>query len=415
MNQRQGGCGARRAITASIFVVALCGSVQAQWPQWGGPNRDFIADATGLAESWPESGPKELWKRDLGEGYSSVLVDGGRLYTMYRSADDAKEVVIALDAGSGDTLWEYKYDAAPAEGHADQFGRGPRSTPLIVGDRIYTIGVSGKMHCLNKHDGKPYWSKGLWDEFGGNILQHGYSSSPIAYKGTVIVLAGGEGASLIAFDKTSGSVVWKSQDIKNGYSTPILIEFEGSPQLVTFMREVVIGVNPDNGSLEWTYDFDGTNMAQPIWDADENTLFVSALRVGTRALKMTRQDGKIVLKEVWKTRKVQFYHVNPIAVGDYVYGSSGGGPCFLAAINRKTGKVAWRKRGFAMATAVMADGKFIILDEDGQLAIIRATPDSFEVLSQVSLLDEVAWTVPTVVGKKLYLRDKKTIRALDLS
>ena len=173
--------------------------------------------------------------------------------------------------------------------------------------------------------------------------------------------------------------------------------------------------NPDNGSLEWTYEFDGTNMAQPIWDADENTLFVSALRVGTRALKMTRQDGKIVLQEVWKTRKVQFYHVNPIAVGDYVYGSSGGGPCFLAAINRKTGKVAWRKRGFAMATAVMADGKFIILDEDGQLAIIRATPDSFEVLSQVSLLDEVAWTVPTVVGKKLYLRDKKTIRALDLS
>ncbi len=398
----------------SLPVLALNAPAVAQWPQWGGRNMDFKADATGLANSWPEAGPKQLWKRDLGDGYSSVVVDGGRLYTMYRSADDGHEIVIALDAASGKTIWEHKYDSSPSDGHVNQFGRGPRATPLIIGDRIFTIGVSGKMHCLNKADGKPHWAHELWGDFGGNVLQHGYSSSPIGYKDTVIVLVGGKDASLIAFDQSSGSVVWKQQTIENGYSTPILIDIDGKTQLVTFMKSELVGINPDNGALAWQYEFDGTNMAQPIWDAEENMLFVSALGVGARGLKLTLQGDKTNLEEVWKTRKIQFYHVNPIAIGDVVYGSSGGGPSFFAAINRKTGKIAWRKRGFSKATAVFADDKFIILDEDGQLGLARATPDSFEVLSKVSLLDKVAWTVPTVVGKTMYIRDLKTIRAFDL-
>ncbi len=404
-----------KALAGSLLLSAFAAPALAQWPQWGGKNMDFKADATGLADRWPESGPKELWRRNLGDGYSSILVDHGRLYTMYRSADDAKEIVVAIDAATGKSIWEHGYVAAPSEKHRNEFGRGPRATPLIVGDRIFSIGVSGKLHCLNKEDGKPYWSQDLWKQFGGTVLSHGYSSSPIAYKNTVIVLSGGQGASLIAFNQSDGHVIWKKQDFDNGYSTPILIELSGKPQLVTFMDERVVGINPDTGSLEWDYEFKGTNMAQPVWDDEAGMLFISAMGVGARGLKLTRNGNKTNVEESWKTRKIQFFHVNPIAVGDYVYGSSGSSPCFFSCINRKTGKIAWRKRGFARATAVFADGKFILLDENGKLALTRATPDEFEVLSQVPLIEKVAWTVPTVVGNKMYIRDLKTIRAIELN
>ena len=394
-------------------VFSTCANeAAAQWLQWGGPHQDFKVDSTDLAEEWPEQGPKQLWKRDLGDGYSAILVDGGRLYTMYRKND--LETVIALDAKTGDTIWEHGYEAAPAKGHEAQFGTGPRSTPLISGDRLYTIGISGRMHCLNKHDGKVHWSCDLWKDFDGNTLRHGYSSSPVEFENTVIVLAGGHGASVIAFDKKDGRVVWKSQDFENSYSTPKLIDVGGQPQLVTFMDSEIIGVDPRSGALEWKYDFDGTNMAQPIWNADERILFLSALGVGARGLKLTRKGDKTDLEEVWSTRKIQFYHVNPIAVGDYVYGSSGGGPNFFAAINMVTGKIAWRKRGFSKATSVYAGGRFYILDEEGTLGLVTATPEEFVVHAKVPLLERVAWTVPTIVGKQMYVRDKTSIRALDL-
>ena len=404
-------------LAAGLAVMFSITTARAEWPQWGGPNMDFKADATTLADKWPESGPKQLWKRDLGEGYSAIVVEGDRLYTMYRNKDDSREIVIAMDARSGKTVWEFKYDASPAEGHSDQFGRGPRGTPLLVGDRIYTIGVSGTMHCLNKVDGKPYWSHDLWKDFGGSVLEHGYSSSPMRYKDKVIVLSGGENASIIAFEQTSGDVAWKSLSFTNSYSTPKIIKVGGKDQLVTFMAQEIIGVNPNNGALMWRYEIGnrwGQNVCMPTWDEESNILFFSTNGAGSRGVRLTPDGDKTKAEEIWSTRKIQFYHVTSVTVGDYVFGSSGRGPSFFSAINLKTGKIAWRKRGFAKATCVLADAKLIILDEEGKLAIARATPEDFEVLSETSLLGHVAWTVPTVVNGKLYARDKNVIVALDL-
>jgi len=405
----------RAALCAGALVLSVTSAAQAQWPQWGGKKMDFKADAKNLAASWSEEGPKEIWRRDLGSGYSAILMDGGRLYTMYRSDDDKNEIVIAIDPKTGKTIWEHRDDAAPMEGHVDQFGRGPRSTPLIVGDRIFAIGVSGRMHCLNKSDGKEIWSKELWQDLGGTKLSHGYSSSPVAYKDTVITLVGAEGASIVAFNQADGSIVWKKHDFANGYSTPILIQVGGRDQMVTFMDERIVGFDPTNGDLEWELRFKGTNMAQPVWNQEDGILFVSALSAGARGLKLTREDGKTNVEEVWSSRKMQLYHVNPIAVGDYVYGSSGNDPAFFAAINHKTGEVAWRKRGFAQATAVYADGRFVVLDEDGKLGLVEATPEACTVRSEAPVMEKSAWTVPTINGSTIYVRDNKTIRALDLS
>ena len=159
---------------AAFVLAALLtpGQASAQWTQWGGPNRNFKVDTKGLAKTWPESGPPKIWSRDLGDGYSAILVDEGRLYTMYRS--DGNETVICLNAKSGATVWEYGYQSDPREGHAKQFGEGPRSTPLISGDQLFTIGVAGKMHCLDRKTGKVQWTQDLWQDYDANFLPHGY-------------------------------------------------------------------------------------------------------------------------------------------------------------------------------------------------------------------------------------------------
>lgn len=405
-----------RAACGAVAVVLFASPAQAQWPQWGGPRMDFSADAGSLAKSWPESGPKKFWTRDLGEGYSAILVDGNRLFTMYRANEH--EIVIALDARTGKTVWEHEYDSSPAEGHEDQFGRGPRSTPLVAGDRIYTVGVSGKMFCLNKRDGKPFWSHDLWKDFGGSVLIHGYSSSPIIYRDAVIVPVGGDQAGVMAFDKNSGSVLWKSPGFKNSYSTPKIIKLDGRDHLVIFMANEMTGLDPATGKLEWRYEIGnqwGQNICMPTWDEKENILFFSTSGPGSRGVRLTRSGDKVNVEELWKNKKVRFYHVTSVRIGDYVFGSSGSGtPNLFAAINMKTGKVAWRKRGFAKATTVLADGRLIILDEEGKLAIATASPGDLEIHSQYALFDDVAWTVPTIVGNRMYVRDKKVIMALDL-
>jgi len=404
-----------------LFVLAFAVSAQtarAQWTQWGGANQDFRVDAKGLAAKWPESGPKQLWKRELGDGYSAILADGGRLYTMYR-ADD-KEIVIALDAATGKTIWEHKYDSGPAEGHVHEFGDGPRSTPLIVNDRLYTIGVSGTMHCLNKEDGTPYWKHELWtdEQFGGNKLNHGYASSPVPYKNTVIVLVGGKGSSIVAFDQTDGKVVWKSLDFQSSYSTPKLINLDGEDQMVTFMADEIIGFNPTNGEMKWRVAHGNQwkqNVCMPVWHAPSKTLVLSSPEAGAKGLRLTKNGDKTEVEEIWSTRKIQFYHVTSVGVDDFVYGTTGTqAPAFFAALNVKTGEVAWRERGFAKSTCLYADGKFIVLDEDGQLALASATPKGLTVDSKTKILEKVTWTVPTLAGKSLFVRDKKNIMALDL-
>ncbi len=400
-------------LVAGLTLTA--GEQPTAWTQWGGPHQEFRASVEGLAEQWPESGPNQLWSRELGEGYSAILYEGGRLYTMYRDGD--QEAVVCLNAKNGKTVWEHKYDHAPKEGHVHQFGDGPRSTPLIAGNMLYTIGVAGKMHALNKSNGKVAWSHDLWEEFGGNFLQHGYSSSPIEYKDTIIALVGGEGQSVVAFDKKSGEVKWKAGSFHNSYSSPRILEIMGEPQLVAFMADEVVAMNPDSGDLQWSFAHKNQmeqNISMPI-AVDEDLVFISSPQAGAKGLKLTKNESGYEVEEVWSTRKIQFYHVTTVRQGDYVYGSTGTmAPAFMAAVNIKTGEIAWRKRGFAKANCVGADGRLIILDEDGVLYLTTATPEDLVMHSKVELLDKVAWTVPTLVGKTLYVRDKSHIMALDL-
>ena len=409
----------REFVFFAIVVLLTTVSVSAQssdWTQWGGPQRNFKSDSKGLATTWPETGPRRLWQRELGEGYSAIVADRGMLFTMYRKGEN--EVVIALDAATGKTIWEYSYAASFSPEYDMSHGPGPHATPLVTGNFVFASGATGKLHCLDRKSGKFLWSHDLLKEFHGNVRVNGYSCSPIAYKDTIVMMVGGQGSSLVAFNQKDGSVAWKKHDFRNSTSSPIVINVDGQDQLVAFMWDEVVGVDPTNGNLLWNHPHPvehGLNTTTPIWGPD-NLLFVSSgYDGGSRVIKLNRSGDKTTTEEVWAHRLMRVHFTNAIRVGDSVYGSSGDfGPAPFTAIDVKTGKVLWRHRSFPRASFLFADGRFVILDEDGQLLLATPTGEGLTVTSKVQVLSSQSWTVPSLVGTRLYVRDRKNIVALDL-
>ncbi|MBK8267783.1 MAG: PQQ-binding-like beta-propeller repeat protein [Planctomycetes bacterium] len=273
------------------------------------------------------------------------------------------------------------------------------------------------MHCIDVDAGKPLWRHDLWKEFEpATFLNHGYSASPYVHKDTVIVIVGGKGHGIVAFDKKTGDVKWQKHDFDASYATPKLIDVDGQPQLLCFMAKELIAINPDNGELYWEFKHGnpyGQNITMPV-DGADNIIFISSIEQGgSRALKLTRSGGKTEVEELWHNRKIRIHHQNAIRIGDFVYASTGG-PDVWQAININTGDVAWRERGFAKSNALYADGQMIVIDEDGNLGIATACPEFFQVRSKVQLLGSRAWTVPTLVDTTLYLRDSAKMVALDI-
>jgi outer membrane protein assembly factor BamB len=386
------------------------------WAQWGGPHRDFKSDVKGLAASWPATGPRRLWSRELGDGYSAIAFAGGKLYTMYRSGE--QDVVVAMDAATGKTVWEYRYDAPFTSEYELMQGPGPRSMPLVVGDRVYAVGATGKLHCLDKQNGKVVWAHDLLQEFNGTLRVRGYSCNPIAYKNTVIMMVGGAGHALVAFNQKDGTVAWMKQDFVNAYSSPLLINVNGQDQLVAFMYDDIIGVDPNNGDLFWSHPHRteaGVNVSMPVWGEDNLLFCSSGYDGGSQVLKLTRTGNKTAVEQVWASKLMRIHFGNAIRLGNYVYASSGDfGPAPFTAIDVTTGQVVWRNRGVTRATAVLADKRFILLDEDVNLALATAAPEGLTIISKIELLTNTAWTVPTLAGTTLYVRDRKNVMALDL-
>ena len=386
------------------------------WTTWGGPNRNFIVHSNGLADSWPASGPKKIWSRELGDGYSSIAVENNVLYTAFRRS--GAEVITALDANSGRTIWEYGDQVVFTNDFKEKVGPGPYAMPQIVGERVITASALGKIHSLDKKTGKVVWTHDLYNEFHGSRLIYGYSSHALPYKDTLIFLAGGSGDAAIAFRQSDGALVWKSLNFANAYSSPILVNVDGQTQAIGVGAHNVFGFDPDNGRLLWTHPHDtpyGLNVSTPVWGPG-NLLFVaSAYGVGGRVIELHQSGGKTTVQEHWADPHLELHWGTAIERNGWLYFVSGyNGPSLLSAVEMKTGKIGWRQRGFAKAELLWADGKFILADEDGTLALLHMTPEKAEVLAKAQVMESIAWSVPALAGTRLYLRDRKNVVALEL-
>ena len=389
----------------------------AQWPQFGGPRRDFTCDPVEFSLEWPKDGPRRLWSRAFGDGYSGIVVDGERLFSLYREADE--EIIACLDAESGKTIWEYRYaDPIDKSQFASRYGYGPRSTPLIVGQYLYAVSFNGKLSCVNNGTGLLKWTIDFVRHFKAKLPRWGYANSPIAYRNTIILPVGGPGAAFVAFDQATGRLFWRRHDFENSYGSPILIEVDGQPQLVCLMAREVVGLNPKTGDLHWEHHHEGqwrNNVPNPIWGPDQSLLVSSEGQAGTRLLTLKQTDDMTHVKEKWAVQKFRVVHRNLIRMGDVVYGSSGDfGPSLFSAIDIKSGTIVWQTRDVGRAGLLRVGDRLLMLEESGQLLLATPGEKGLTIQARAKVLDEPAWTIPTMAGRRLYLRDRRSIMAGEL-
>lgn len=435
-----------RALNATVSLLLVSGYILAtpaaqtasqpavatpEWPGWGGPRRNFTCDPATLATSWPPEGPKQLWSRPLGEGHSSIVVDNGRLYTMYRPPTGVKnrwngeEVVIALDAASGKTIWEYRFPSSLETMNFSQ-GSGPHSTPLVIGDRLFAASTDKQFFAFDKKTGKLLWSHSFVKEYQAPpnqmrwAIPPGYAPSPIAHKNNIIAMVGGPGQGVMAFRQDDGRMVWKSGEFTDiAPASPLLATLDGEEQLIVTSGDGVHGFDPNDGKPLWSHAFPtkaGVNITSPLWSPEDRLLFHSAAYDGgTRVVQLARSGGRTEAKELWFSNRMRVHFGNTLRLGDYYYGSSGDfGPAFLTAINARTGEIAWQDRTFSKASFLNVDGKVILLDEDGMLALVTLSAKGLNVLAKAQVAKAISWTVPTLVNTTLYVRDRVNIMAFDV-
>jgi outer membrane protein assembly factor BamB len=393
-----------------LLTIPVC-LFAADWPRFGGPNGDFHLPEATLR--WPEGGPKKVWQRALGEGYSGVVNEGPTLYTMYRRG--AQEVAIAMEAETGKAIWEFAYDAPlPADFDVSNT-TGPRATPLISGDVLYIAGAGGKFHCLDRKTGKPRWSHDLIGEFGGELRHNGYSASPLAWKDTVIVFPWAPGAAIMALRKSDGAVAWKQHSFVVSYSSPMLIQVGGRNQILMQFSDEVTGLDPSNGNLLWKFPHtnnEKVNVALPVWRGDGLMFLSSGYGTGGRLLSLTQDGDTTRVEQVWTQPIVRVHHSDMVRIGDLLLAASGDmGPCPLTATDVKTGKLLWRDRTFPKASLVAVGKQLLILDEEGVLGLATPTETGLTVHGKMAVLENNSWTPPTVVGTRVYVRDRKNLAA----
>lgn len=401
-----------RLFSIAVLVLTLCIAAAAQvaardWPQWRGPNRDGISKETGLLKQWAPEGPPLVWKATgAGGGYSSFAVAGGRIYTM--GLRGAREYVIAFDVATGKEVW------ATAHGGAfrNDRGDGPRGTPTVDGATLYALGGNGDLSAMDAKTGRIIWTMNVLEKFGGSNITWGISESPLVIREKVLVNPGGPGASIVALNKKDGTLIWKSQSDRSGYSSAIPVKVGDTTQVVFFTHQRAVGLDLKDGKLLWEYDRaanDVANVATPV--ARGNRVFISS-DYGTGAgLVEIKADGKA--QEVYFTKDMRNHHSSSILIRDHLYGFSSG---ILTAMRFDTGEVAWKDRSVGKGSLVYADGNLYALSENGVVGLIEATPEGYREKGRFRIAQNSlpTWTHPVVAGGRLYLRDQDTIYAYDV-
>ncbi len=378
-----------------------------EWPQWRGPMRNGLSSETGLLTRWPPEGPPVLWKVPGGEGFSSLAISGNRIYTLIDR--DNTEWVLCLDAGTGQELWRVH----SADSYQDPYGNGPRSTPTVDGSRLYALGATGVLSCLDKKTGEIIWRRSILADFHAVNLHWGISTSPLVEGELLLINVGGPEASVVAFNKYTGKVVWKGHHDVAGYSSPIAITVDGVREIVFFCGRSIIGVSPDDGELHWQHPWitlNDMNIATPIFS--NPFLFISSGRGTGSGLFLLSRKGKQVHAKVRRTSKVMQNHFSScVLVGKYLYGFDN---TILKCIRLQDGEVMWADRSVGKGSLISAQGHLFIVGERGDIGVAEATPEGYREHGRLQILEYKSWTPPALASGKLYLRDQKHIACLDL-
>ncbi len=380
------------------------------WPQWRGPHRDGVSTESGLLAHWPTVGPKVLWEAKAGEGFASVVIAHQRAFTIFQ--DGPREAIVAWDALTGKEIWRHAYDCA----YKNNYGNGPRSTPSIDGDHIYTVGATGIMHCLTTDAGKVVWSKKLLDDFSAPSPVWGVCFSPLVEGNAVFIMPGGpKGSGLAALDKNTGDVLWQKHNDLASYSSPVGATFHGTRQILFLTGSRLVSVLPETGEQLWTYPWpiqQECNIATPII-MDDFVFISTGYGKGCAVFKIETASGSWRPSLVYKNRQMRNHFSSSVRYKDHLYGFDDSN---LKCMNLRTGQPAWEEHGFDKGSVLLTGNQLIIYGANGILALADADPDKYVEKSRFQFSEQgrSCWSVPVVSNGFLYVRDQKRLVCMDV-
>jgi outer membrane protein assembly factor BamB len=406
-----------------LFATTAISLTAADWPQWRGPQRDGTSPESGLLQSWPAAGPKLLWNTaNLGSGYSTPAIAGERLFLLANEGLE-NEFAQALSTEDGRKLWSTRLGKV---GNPDQQPRfpGARSTPTIDAAFVYVLGSDGDLACLETGTGRVVWQKHLRSDFGGKPGAWAYAESPLVDGDAVICSPGGSQATLLALNKRSGEVLWQCalpEADEAGYASPIVLEIDGTRQIVQLLQKGLVGVEARTGRFLWRYDRAvsryGANIPSPT--AHGNLVYCAAAGTGGGVVRLTRRNGAAVAEEVFFEAKMPSAIGGVVRVGDFLYGTTAQA---MLCLEFATGRLKWEERALGAASLAYADGRLYLHGENGEVALVEPTPEGYREHGRFTPPNqperlapmERAWTYPAIAHGRLYLRDHAALWCYDL-
>lgn len=415
-----------KLLLTPVVVVSLWLSAS-DWPQWRGPERNGVSKEVGLLKEWPAGGPKLLWQvNDIGDGYSTPVVVGNRIYVMSNRGMD-NEFVEALSTQDGKVLWTTRVGNV---GNPDQNPSYPkaRSTPTVDGNFLYALGSDGDLACLEIASGKIRWLKNLRKEFGGKPGEWAYAESPLVDGDAVVVTPGGAQATMAALNKKTGEVIWKSAipgGDEAGYASAIVVQAAGRKQYVQLLSKGIVGVDAKTGQFLWRYSEAAKGPAQmftPV--ARGEYVYGGALGVGGGMVRLKTDGTGVAAEQVYFVRGLPNGPGGAVLVGDHIYGTESGKK--LVAAEFATGKIKWQDESLGWSSIAAAEGLLYLHGTNGDVALIEATPEGYREKGRFTPpaqpqkktvgvpYPESAFAYPIIANGTLYIRDLGTMWAWDI-
>jgi outer membrane protein assembly factor BamB len=383
------------------------------WTDFRGPNRDGRYTATPIRTNWPREGLPRLWKQPVGGGYASFVVADGRVFTIEQRRN--QEVVAAYDIGTGRELWTHGWNAFFQESMG---GDGPRATPTYHEGRIYALGAQGEFRVLDAVKGTQIWRRNILTENNASNLSWGMSASPLIVDDKVIVLPGGPtGSSVVAYNKVTGDPIWKALDDEASYTSPMVATIGGVRQIVVVTATRAVGLTVDKATLLWEYPwttFSGINVSQPIPFTHEgrNLMFISAgYGHGAAVFELVPTGNRFQTKTIWQNQRMNNKFTSSVLHDGNIYGLD---ESILASVNAVTGEQNWKGGRYGYGQIMLAGDYLIVLTEDGDVVLVRASPARHEELARFSAIEGKTWNHPIIADGKLLVRNLQEMAAFDI-
>lgn len=380
------------------------GSIQRSaddFPQFLGPQRNAVLADTYLATDWQANPPKELWRQAVGDAWSSFAVVGSALLTQEQRGE--QEAVVRYDLETGNLVWVFHY---PGKFDSVIGGNGPRATPTIEGDRVYSLGSGGVLSCIDLQTGALNWQRDLVEIHGAKVPEWGYAGSPLWVDGKIIVAPGGPGGhSVVAYDGVTGALLWNAGDDPAAYASPTVIDLLGVRQVVVRNLGSVTGHDPDDGSVLWNIPWQGQqpNVAQPLPIGHDRLLISSGYGIGSQLIRFERDsDGKVVHQVVWESLRMKAKFTNMVSFKGAVYGLDDG---VLVSLDPETGERHWKRGRYGHGQLLLVDDHLLILSEKGDVILVPATTEGHSETARFKALGDKSWNTPALAGRHLLLRN----------